>query len=212
MGEKYDCYDYDMPRFQIPQALASRRVGNPVGEGFPPARYGEMQQGGDAAKAALAEYAARPSETAKTAASSSVQLLRDASDGDPATRLAAGQQVVDNLNQCFTDVQKQTAQANLTYQMLSDHGSIPDRDLAEIARGSARDLKQSVTDDMGPLEAVINTVLGTAQDAALNAVGAQAEAAVNRIGQFAYTNTAGLYNAMTRRGMVDVPEATDPAA
>ena len=211
MGEKYDCYSDDMPRLRVPE-LMSARVQNPVGEGFPPPRYGEMQQGGEAGKAALAEYAARPGDTVEAAAASALDGLRGATGGDPAARIAAGQQVVDTLDRCLTDVQKQSSQANLTYQMLSDAGSIPDHDLGEIASGSARALKKTVSDHMGLLEGVINTVLNTAEDSAVNAVGGHAEAAVNRIGQFAYTNSARLSNAIMRRGASEAPAATDPAA
>ena len=212
MGEKYDCYD-DGPRLNLNvQPSARMRVRSPVGEGFPPPRYGEMLAGGEPAKSALSAYADRPSDTVKAAAATATQLLRDAAGGDPATQLSAGQQVVSGLGQCLTDMQKQATQTNTTYEMLQDRGSIPDRDIAEIARGSARRLKQTATDQMGILEGLVNTVLTTAEDSAVGAVGAQVEAAVNGIEQFAHTNTARLYNAMRRRGMLDVPEATDPAA
>jgi hypothetical protein len=211
MGEKYDCYYEDAPLLRV-QELALRRISNPIGEGFPAPRYGEMLAGGEAAKAALGEYGARAGESIKAAAASATELLRNAADGDPAAKIAAGQEVASHFTDCMKDVQKQTSQANATYQMVSDHGSIPDREIAEIAQGNARALKRTVVDHLGPVEQLIDTVLNTVEDSAVNAIGAHAEAAVNRIGQFAYTNTAGLYNAMRRRGMVDVPDVTDPAA
>jgi hypothetical protein len=208
MGEKYDsCYYDDGP----PILTRIRRLSDPSGPGFPPAQYGQMRQWGDQGKRALGDYLDRPSATIQQVASQAGEQLQ-AVGTDAGARLAAGQAAVDNLNECFQQIQLQGAQGNMTLSMLDHEPDVSSGELAQIARGSARKTKQAVGEHLGLLDQVINDVLSTAEDSALNAVGAQAEAAVNRIGQAAYAGAANLSNAMLRRGMGDGPGTTGPAA
>ena len=171
-----------------------------------------MRQWGDAGKLALGDYLDRPSAAIRQVASQAGEQLQ-AVGTDSGARLAAGQQAVDTLNEGLQQIQLQGAQGNMTLSMLDHEPDVPSGELAQIARGSARKTKQAVGENLGLLDQVINDVLSTAEDSALNAVGAQAEAAVNRIGQAAYAGAANLSNAMLRRGMGDdVPGAEGPAA
>lgn len=209
MGEKYDSCDYDDG--PPPILTRIRRLSDPSGPGFPPAQYGQMREWGDAGKLALGDYLDRPSAAIRQVASQAGEQLR-AAGTDTGARLAAGHQAVDTLNEGLQQIQLQGAQNNMTLSMLDQEPDVPSGELAQIARGSARKTKQAVGENLGLLDQVINDMLNTAEDSALNAVGAQAEAAVNRIGQAAYTGAANLSNAMLRRGMGNDPGATGPAA
>ena len=209
MGEKYDsCYYDDGPS---PILTRVRRLSDPSGPGFPPVQYGQMRQWGDEGKLALGSYLDRPSATIRQVASQASEQLR-AAGADSGARLAAGHQAFDTLNEGLQQIQLQGAQSDMTLSMLDHEPDVPSGELAQIARGSARKTKQAVGEHLGLLDQVINDVLTSTEDGALNAVGAQAEAAVNRIGQAAYTGAANLSNAILRRGMGDVAGTTGPAA
>lgn len=211
MGEKYDsCYDYELRPLRFAPNLELARAST-AGSDFPAPRLSEMLAGGPSAIQAATDYSQRPATTIAGAASRATETLQHAGT-DPAAQLAAGQQVVAQLTECLGDVQTQTAQSNATFQVLDHAGSLSTSDLAGVARKSARTTRQAVSEHLGPLDVLIDTVLSRAQDSALNAVGAHAEAAVNRIGQFAHASSAGLYNAMFQRGMGDVPEPPGSAA
>jgi ABC-type transporter Mla subunit MlaD len=211
MGEKYDSYCDDGPlyhdRLQIPLA----RVASPVGPGFPPDELSQMLAGGQAGLERVARYADRASNTIERVASEASDALRNAG-ADPGATLAAGQQVVAQLNGGLGEVRQQIAQSNVTFQMLDDAGTYEPNELAAVARDSARKATSAVSASLGPLDELINTVLTSVQDQALAAIGNQAEAAVARIGQFVHTSAAGLYNALLRRGMGEPPEGTGSAA
>jgi hypothetical protein len=209
MGEKYDsCYYDDGPP---PILTRIRRLSDPSGPGFPPVQYSLMRQWGDEGKLALGDYLDRPSASIRQVASQASEQLQ-AAGTDSGARLVAGQQAVDTLNEGLQQIQLQGAQGNMALSMLDHEPDVPSEELARVARGSARKTKQAVSEQLGLLDQVINDVLNSAEDSALNAIGAQAEAAVNRIGQAGYAGAANLSNAMLRRGMGDVPGTTGPAA
>jgi hypothetical protein len=211
VGEKYDsCYDDDPLDLYGPR-IRLARIANPVGKDFPAPDLGEMLAGGATGLDRISRYSLRSRDTIVSLANRATDTLRNAGAA-PADQLAAGRQVVSQLNEGFEEVRTQTAQGNANLQIVEDAQAYPQEALAGVARDSARKVRQAVSEHLDPLDELINTVLTTAQDRALNAVGTQAEAAVNRIGQFARTSTTGLYNAMLRRGMGDVPEDAGPAA
>ena len=211
MGEKYDsCLD-DVPLYHGQPQIPLARVASPVGPGFPPEELSQMLAGGQPGLERVARYANRASDTIVRIATEASDTLRNAGD-DSAAKLAAGQQVVEQLNGGLGEVRQQIAQSNVTFQMLDDARAYEPSQLAAVARDSARKATSAVSSSLGPLDELIDTILTSAQDHALAAIGNQVEAAVARIGQFVHTSAAGLYNGLLRRGMGEPPEGTGSAA
>ncbi|MFA5883801.1 MAG: hypothetical protein WDA60_08125 [Acidimicrobiia bacterium] len=207
MGEKYDdCYDLRPTPWWGGERIL--RLRDPSGAGFPPDEYGMMRSWGAPGQTALRRYLDRPAATIAEM-SSEVQTGIASAGSDAGAQLAAGRAAVERINAGYEAVSQQTAQSQMTLQMLSREDTVPTGELADVARSGARSVKQAVTDHVGPLENLIADVFGTTRDAALTSVGAQAEAAVNRVGELAYTSTSGLYREVFRRGLAEVP---DPGA
>ena len=129
---------------------------------------------------------------------------------DESSRLAALRDVDDRLSAGLHDLQLHGNQSQMTLQMLNREGTIPTPELVDEARASARRLKKTVGDNVGPLEAFLSDFVSGLRSRALDAAGARVEEAVNRIGQAAYTSTAQLYAAVRRRGLIEPEEGSAP--
>jgi hypothetical protein len=200
MGEKYDdCgYEYGPDR----PLLRLSRVLDPSGPGFPPAEFGMMRTWGDEGRAAFRRYDERRDADVRQMCADATQQLTGAGTDENA-QLGAGRDVVQRLDTGQHELELHAAQSQMTLQMLDREGTIPPTELVDEARASARRMKKSVSEHVGPLEALVGDLFATARSSALNAAGAQIEEAVNRIGQSAYTSTAGLYQAIRRRGLIE---------
>jgi hypothetical protein len=207
MGEKYDdCYDDGPGRIQVLTALP--RMRDPSGPGFPPDEYNTMRGWGEQGRAAFQRYDQRRVVDIQQMCADATQRLAGAG-ADPASRLAAGQDIVERLNSGQRDLELHGAQSQMTLSMLDHEGTIPTSDLVDEARASARQLKKAVNDNVGPLEQLLADTFANVRDRAVNAAGAHVEEAVNRIGQTAYTSTAQLYGAVRRRGLIDPDAGSD---
>lgn len=209
MGEKYDWESDFGSAIRIGPRVA--RFRDPTGPGFPPENYGVMRQWGDAGKSALSDFFDRPVAGIASMCNDSAATIRTAGP-TVESKIAAGEQVVDRLNSGYRELQMQGAQAGMTLQMLNGEPTIPAGEPAQIARQSARKLRQAVTDHVGTLEQLAGEAFGAVHDRALNAVGEKVEAAANRVGQFVYNSSAGLSRQLLRGGTPDTPSPTDEVA
>jgi hypothetical protein len=204
MGEKYDsCYDEEPLYYGGPQILGSR-VASPVGPGFPPDDLPQILAGGPDGLQRVARYNDRASNTMTSLASQMSQTLQQAAGGDANAKLAAGQQVVSQLQSGTTDVRQQVAQGNVTLQMADASGAFQPGQLEGVARDTARKMKHAAS-QLDPIDEMIHTMLTMAQDRALNALGDQAEAAVGGLVQFVNTSAARISNGILRRQAGDAP-------
>lgn len=211
MGEKYDsCYDEEPLYYGGPQMFAAR-VASPVGPGFPPDDLPQMLAGGPAGLQRIAAYSDRASNTMTSLASQMTQTLQQGAAGDTNAKLAAGQQVVSQLQSGTADVRQQIAQGNVTLQMADASGAFQPGELEGVARDSARKIKHAAS-QLDPVDDLIHTVLTMAEDRALNAIGDQAEAAVGGLVQFANTTAARISNGILRRQAGDAPGGSGQVA
>jgi len=211
MGEKYDwCYD-DEPLYYGGPQIQAARVASPVGPGFPPDDLPQILAGGPGGLQRIAQYGDRSSNTITGLASRMTQTLQQAAAGAADAKLAAGQQVVSQLQSGTAEVRQQIAQGNVTFQMADASGAFQPGELEGVARDTARKIKHAAS-QLDPVDDLIHTVLTMAQDRALNALGDQAEAAVGGLVQFANTSAARISNGILRRNAGDAPGGSGQVA
>jgi hypothetical protein len=211
MGEKYDsCYDEEPLYYGGPQ-IFSARVASPVGPGFPPDDLPQMLAGGPAGLQRIRDYSSRASSSMSSLASQLTQTLQQGAAGDANAKLAAGQQVVSQLQSGTADVRQQVAQGNVTLQMADASGAFQPGELEGVARDTARKLKHAAS-ELDPVDDFIHTLLTLGEDRALSALGDQAEAAVGGLVQFASNSAARISNGLLRRQAGDVPGGSGQVA
>jgi hypothetical protein len=211
MGEKYDyCHDDEPLYYGGPQILSSR-VASPVGPGFPPDDLPQILAGGPAGLERIARYSDRASNTMASLAGQMIQTLQGAAAGDTNAKLAAGREVVSQIQTRGGEVRQQVAQGNVTVQMADASGAYQPGQLEPVVRDTARKMKRSAS-QLDAADDLIHTVLTMAQDRALNALGDQAEAAVSGLAQFAHASAARISNGILRRHAGDAPGGSGQVA
>jgi hypothetical protein len=140
-----------------------------------------------------------------------MQTLQQAAAGAGDAKLAAGQQVLAQLQNVAPTVRQQAAQGNLVLQMAHASGAFRPGQVEGVARDTARNFKHSAS-QLDPPDDLIHTVFTMAQDRALNALGDQAEAAVSGLVHFANSNAARISNGILRRNAGDAPAGSGTVA
>jgi hypothetical protein len=207
VGEKYDdCYEYDRePLLRIDPSYRPLQL-----TAIPRETLERMRRDTPEARAEITGWLDRPAQTMDDAFAHATSTLQQAGS-DPASLASASRDAVRQLIEAHQVTEQQFGESGALLRELDRNSTFSKSGLKDLAMASGRKVHESAAKASG-FTAFVHTLLGTAQDSALNAYGAQIEAVVNRTVEVAATNVSRVSRGVLQRGMADVPDEGPAAA